>query len=93
MSEMCTRIFEYIDVNYLRTAMWFFGETFGGELLIYAWIKGFRMGEYICDPLPRRSSPRMGETLKAYARIFAANMKLSLYLIFKSIDLVSKCWI
>ena len=56
------------------------GETFGGELLVYAWSKGFKIGEHVYDPPPRRSRPRIGGTIRANTRIFIANMKLLMYL-------------
>jgi len=62
------------------------GETFGGELLIYAWIRGFKIGEYVYEPPPRRSKPRIGGSIKANTRIFIVNMKLLMYLIYKGIS-------
>ena len=59
------------------------GESFGGELLVYAWVKGFRIGEYLYDPPPRRTEPRIGGSLKANMRIFTATVKLLMYLILK----------
>lgn len=56
------------------------GETFGGELLIYAWIRGFRIGEYIYEPPPRRARPRIGGSIRANARIFMATAKLFTYI-------------
>lgn len=56
------------------------GETFGGELLAYAWVKGLNIGEYFYDPPPRRPKPRIGGLFKANARIFMATAKLLLYL-------------
>ena len=60
------------------------GETFGGELLVYAWIMGYRIGEYTYDPPPRRSRPRIGGTIKADTRILMATLKLLTYPIQKS---------
>ncbi len=57
------------------------GETFGGELLAYAWLRGYRIGEYVYEPPPRRPSPRIGGVFRANARIFTATVKLSLYLL------------
>jgi len=62
------------------------GETFGGELLVYAWIRGFKIGEYLYEPPPRRSKPRIGGSIKANTRIFIANTKLLMYLISKGIS-------
>ncbi len=56
------------------------GETFGGELLLYAWSRRFRIGEYIYEPPPRRARPRIGGRLKANLRILWATSKLVLYL-------------
>ena len=57
------------------------GETFGGELLIAAKKHKFRVGEIKYEAPPRRTSPRIGGTLRANLRIFAASWKcLSLYL-------------
>ena len=52
------------------------GETFGGELLVYAWSRGFKLGEYLYESLPRRSKPRIGDSIKANTRIFIATAKL-----------------
>ena len=51
------------------------GETFGGELLIIAKKKGFRIGEVKYDAPPRRSKPRIGGAIKANLRIMAATWK------------------
>ncbi|UNQ73161.1 glycosyltransferase [Infirmifilum sp. NZ] len=56
------------------------GETFGGELLAYAWARGFRLGELVYEPPPRRARPRIGGRVRANARILAATGKLLLYL-------------
>ena len=55
------------------------GETFGAELLVYAWRKGYRIGEYFYDPPPRRVRPRIGGRLKANVRITYAMLKTLLY--------------
>lgn len=51
------------------------GETFGGELLVIAKKKGFKIGEIIYEAPPRRSKPRIGGTIKANLRITAATWK------------------
>jgi dolichol-phosphate mannosyltransferase len=51
------------------------GETFGGELLIAAKKRGFRIGEIIYEAPPRRSKPRIGGNIKANLRIIAASFK------------------
>jgi len=51
------------------------GETFGGEFLVLAKKKGFRIGEIFYDPPPRRRNPRIGGTLKANMRIIWALIK------------------
>jgi dolichol-phosphate mannosyltransferase len=57
------------------------GETFGGELLVIAKKKGFRIGEITYEPPPRRSKPRIGGTIKANLRIIYATWKcLFIYL-------------
>ena len=55
------------------------GETFGGELLVYAWAEGFRLGEWVYEPPPRRARPRIGGSVRANARILAATAKLLAY--------------
>jgi len=55
------------------------GETFGGELLVTAKKSGFKIGEYLYKPPPRRSQPRIGGTLKANLRIIWATIKLLTY--------------
>jgi len=52
------------------------GETFGGELLAYAWLSGFKIAELLYEPPPRRAKPRIGGALKANARIAKATLKL-----------------
>lgn len=52
------------------------GETFGGELLLYARKKGLKIGEIFYDPPPRRSKPRIGGRLRANARCLLAAVKL-----------------
>jgi glycosyltransferase involved in cell wall biosynthesis len=51
------------------------GETFGGELLVAAKKKGFRIGEVIYEAPPRRSKPRIGGAFKANLRILFASWK------------------
>lgn len=51
------------------------GETFGGELLVAAKKKGFRIGEVKYEAPPRRSKPRIGGSIKANLRITAATWK------------------
>lgn len=51
------------------------GETFGGELLIAAKKRGFKIGEVIYEAPPRRSKPRIGGNIKANLRITAASIK------------------
>lgn len=51
------------------------GETFGGELLIIAKKKGFRIGEITYNAPPRRSKPRIGGSIKANLRIMIASWK------------------
>jgi glycosyltransferase involved in cell wall biosynthesis len=58
------------------------GETFGGELLVDAKKKGYQIGEVRYDAPPRRSSPRIGSSIKANWRISIASTKCLLrYLI------------
>ena len=52
------------------------GETFGGEFLVLAKKHGFRIGEIIYEPPPRRSKPRIGGTVKANLRILWALLKI-----------------
>jgi glycosyltransferase involved in cell wall biosynthesis len=51
------------------------GETFGGELLVIAKKQGCRIGEVKYDPPPRRSSPRIGGSIRANWRISVASFK------------------
>ncbi|MCL5949700.1 MAG: glycosyltransferase [Candidatus Bathyarchaeota archaeon] len=51
------------------------GETFGGELLVSAKKKGFKIGEITYEPPPRRSKPRIGGTIGANWRIMVATWK------------------
>jgi dolichol-phosphate mannosyltransferase len=51
------------------------GETFGGELLVVAKKKGFRIGEITYEAPTRRSKPRIGGTIRANFRIMVATCK------------------
>ena len=51
------------------------GETFGGELLVVAKKRGFRIGEIKYVAPSRRSKPRIGGTLRANWRITVATWK------------------
>jgi dolichol-phosphate mannosyltransferase len=51
------------------------GETFGGELLVWAIRRGFKVGEVFYVTSPRRSRPRIGGSVKANWRIFVASWK------------------
>jgi dolichol-phosphate mannosyltransferase len=51
------------------------GETFGGELLIVTKKNGYRICEVRYDPPPRRSSPRIGGSIRANWRISVASAK------------------
>jgi dolichol-phosphate mannosyltransferase len=51
------------------------GETFGGELLVVAKKKGFRISELVYEAPQRRSKPRIGGTIKANLRITVASWK------------------
>ncbi len=51
------------------------GETFGGELLVVAKKKGFKIGEITYDAPKRRSRPRIGGTIRANLRIISATWK------------------
>jgi len=53
------------------------GETFGGELLLSAVEKGYRVGELVYNPPPRRSQPRIGGRVKANLRLLAAVARLA----------------
>jgi dolichol-phosphate mannosyltransferase len=48
------------------------GETFGGELLVAARKKGFKIGEITYEPPPRRCKPRIGGVIRANLRIIFA---------------------
>jgi dolichol-phosphate mannosyltransferase len=58
------------------------GETFGGEMLVRAKKKGFRIGEVKYKPPPRRRAPRIGGNLRANLRISAATLKCLLIFLF-----------
>ena len=51
------------------------GETFGGEILVIAKKHGFKIGEVMYEPPPRRSNPRIGGKIKANLRITIALLK------------------
>jgi dolichol-phosphate mannosyltransferase len=51
------------------------GETFGGELLVIARKKGFKIGEITYEPPPRRGKPRIGGAIRANLRIMFASLK------------------
>jgi dolichol-phosphate mannosyltransferase len=51
------------------------GETFGGEMLVRAKKKGFRIGEVKYKPPPRRRAPRIGGNIRANLRISVATLK------------------
>jgi len=51
------------------------GETFGGELLVIAKKKGFKIGEILYEAPPRRSQPRIGGSIRANWRISIASLK------------------
>ena len=51
------------------------GETFGGELLVIAKKKGFKIGEIMYEPPHRRIKPRIGGTIRANLRIIVALFK------------------
>jgi len=51
------------------------GETFGGELLVIAKKRGFRIGELCYEPPLRRERPRIGGNIKANLRITLALLK------------------
>jgi len=57
------------------------GETFGAELLIIAKKNGFKIGQVLYEPPPRRSKPRIGGTVRANLRILRALLKA--YAIYK----------
>ncbi len=54
------------------------GETFGGELLAIAKRSGYKIGEVMYEPPPRRSKPRIGGKVKANLRIIGATWKCAL---------------
>jgi dolichol-phosphate mannosyltransferase len=58
------------------------GETFGGELLVVAKKKGFKVGELVYEAPPRRSKPRIGGTIRANWRIIVATWKCLFIYIF-----------
>jgi len=58
------------------------GETFGGELLVIAKKKEFRVGELVYEAPPRRNKPRIGGTIRANLRIIVATWKCLLIYIF-----------
>ncbi len=58
------------------------GETFGGELLVVAKKKGFKVGELVYEAPSRRSKPRIGGTIRANWRIIVATWKCLLIYIF-----------
>ncbi len=51
------------------------GETFGAELLVIAKKNGFKIGQVLYEPPPRRSKPRIGGTVRANLRILTALLK------------------
>ncbi len=51
------------------------GETFGGELLVRAKKRGFRIGELLYDAPARRRQPRIGGSFRANMRITFASIK------------------
>ncbi len=51
------------------------GETFGGELLVAAKKKSFRIGELKYTPPARRNQPRIGGSIRANWRINIASLK------------------
>jgi dolichol-phosphate mannosyltransferase len=51
------------------------GETFGGELLVLAKKKGFKIGEIKYEAPPRRNQPRIGGSIRANWRISIASLK------------------
>lgn len=50
-------------------------ESFGGELLVAAKKRGYRISEVKYDPPPRRSNPRIGSSFRANLRISIASIK------------------
>lgn len=57
------------------------GETFGAEFLVFAKRHGYSIGELIYEPPPRRSSPRIGGSLRANLRIFWALLKVLVFML------------
>lgn len=51
------------------------GETFGGEFLVIAKKKGYRIGETSYEPPERRKNPRIGGKFKANMRLIWALIK------------------
>jgi dolichol-phosphate mannosyltransferase len=51
------------------------GETFGSELLVLAKKNGFKIGEVLYEPPPRRSKPRIGGAVRANFRITVVSLK------------------
>ncbi len=58
------------------------GETFGGELLIWAKKRGFKIGEMTYEAPQRRSKPRIGGTIRANLRISVATWKCLWFYLF-----------
>jgi dolichol-phosphate mannosyltransferase len=58
------------------------GETFGGELLVIAKKKGFKIGEVSYEPPPRRNKPRIGGNMRANLRISLASWKCLILFLF-----------
>ncbi len=56
------------------------GETFGGELLVAAKKKGFKIGEITYEPPPRRCKPRIGGVIRANLRIIVRDVEVLFYL-------------
>jgi dolichol-phosphate mannosyltransferase len=58
------------------------GETFGAEFLVIAKKNHYKIGEFMYEPPPRRTKPRIGGTIQANLRIIWALIKcLTLYFI------------
>jgi dolichol-phosphate mannosyltransferase len=58
------------------------GETFGGELLVVAKKKGFKIAEVRYEAPPRRSNPRIGGNIRANLRISVASWKCFIRFLF-----------
>ena len=58
------------------------GETFGGELLVFAKKQGFKLGEVKYEAPPRRSKPRIGGSVRANLRIIVATWKCFFFYLF-----------